>query len=296
MFKTLVLLITGGCLSALVALPPPVGVISSAGEFRVDGSTIQGNSTLFDGTVVETSSARSVLQISGAQITLLPASRATVYRDRAVIEQGSGIVSHARRLVVEAASLRITPAAGDAIVQVEKTGPSQVVVTTEDGSAEVRNASGLLIASVNPNMALAFDTGVPANQASSASGAVKLTGFVQSEGGSYFLTDSTTGVKVQLRGENLARYVGKQVAFEGSVIPGATPAGGASEVVQVVTMNVLRPAATAVGGAAGAAAHAGGALSPAALAALIGGVTVTETLVSLKPLGALGSTTPVSRR
>ncbi|MGO9239996.1 MAG: hypothetical protein ACLQBJ_04215 [Bryobacteraceae bacterium] len=292
MFKTLVLLITGGCLSALVAVPPPVGVVSSTGEFRVDGATIQGNSTLFDGTVVESVSARSVLQISGARITLLPASRATVYRDRAVIEQGSGIVSHARQLVVEAASLRITPAAGDAIVQVERTGQSQVVVTTQAGSAEVRNASGLLIASVNPNRALAFDAPVPANQ---ASGAVKLTGVVQSEGGSYFLTDSTTGVKVQLRGENLNRYVGEQVTFEGSVIPGATPAGGASEVVQVVTLNVVRPASNAASATTRTAAHGGGALSPAALAALIGGVTVTETLVSLKSVGALGSTTPVSR-
>jgi hypothetical protein len=293
MLKAVLVLITSGLLMALVAAPPPIGVVSSSGEFRVDGSAIQGNSTLFDGNVVETTFASSVLQISSAQLTLLPESRATVYRDRAVIEKGSGIVTHARQLIVEAASLRIAPSAGDAIVQVDKAGQSQVVVATKAGSAEVRNASGLLIASLNPNMALAFDTQTPGNQASAASGAVKLTGVVRSEGGHFFLTDSTTDVKVQLRGDDLARYIGKNVTFSGSVIPGAAAAGGASQVVQVVTINVLHTAAATAAGTA--AAHGGGALPPAALAALIGGVVVTETVASAYSVGTFGSNAPVSR-
>ena len=292
MLKMLVLLITSGFLLALVAVPPPIGVVSSSGEFRVDGSAIQGNSTLFDGNVVETTLVRSVLQISGAQVTLLPDSRATVYRDRAVLEKGAGIVAHARQLTVEAAGLRIVPSAGDAIVEVDKTGQDQVVVAAKAGSAEVRNASGLLVASLNPNMALAFDTQAPSSQASAATGAVKLTGVVQSEDWSFFLSDATTGVKVQLRGQDLARYVGKQVTFEGSVIPGTTAAGGASQVVQVITINVLH---TAAGAAAAAAAHVGGALPPAGLASLIGGVAVTLTVTSLYSVGALGSNPPVSR-
>ena len=290
MFRAFVLLIAGGFLFALVAVPPSIGVANSSGEFRVDGSAIQGNSTLFDGTVIETASARSVLRISGAQVTLLPDSRAKVYRDHAVIEKGSGIVAHAQHLRVEAASLRIAPSAGDAVVQVEKTGQGQVVVATEGGSAEVRTASGLLIASLNPHMALAFDTGASGGQTAAAAGAVKLSGVVQTDGGLYFLTDSTTGVKVELRGDNLARYAGKTVTFSGSMIPGETPAAGASEVVQVVTIDVVRSAAAAPAAAAGA----GGHLAPAALAAVIGGVAVTLTMVSLYSVGEFTSVRPLS--
>ena len=290
MFRAFVLLIAGGFLFALVAVPPSIGVANSSGEFRVDGSAIQGNSTLFDGTVIETTSARSVLRISGAQVTLLPDSRAKVYRDHAVIEKGSGIVAHAQHLRVEAASLRIAPSAADGLVQVEKTGPGQIVVATEGGSAEVRTASGLLIASLNPHMALAFDTGASGGQTAAAAGAVKLSGVVQTDGGLYFLTDSTTGVKVELRGDNLARYAGKTVTFSGSRIPGETPASGASEVVQVVTIDVVRSATAAPAAAAGA----GGHLAPAALAAVIGGVAVTLTMVSLYSVGEFTSVRPIS--
>ena len=287
MLKAFVLLLTSGFLFALVAVPPPIGVANSSGEFRVDGSTIQGNGTLFDGAVIETTSARSVLQISGAQVTLLPGSRAQVYRDRAVLEKGAGIVTHAQHLTVEAASLRIAASAGDAIVQVERTGPARVVVATAAGSAEVRNASGLLIASLNPNRALAFNTTASEAQTSAATGAVKLTGVVQSDGGSFFLTDSTTGVRMELRGKDLARYAGKQVTFEGSIIPGATPAAGASQVVQVVTIDVLHTAVAV-------AAVAGGHLPPAALAAFIGGVAGTSTMTSLYSVGAFTAVRPLS--
>jgi hypothetical protein len=290
MFKAFVLLIASGFLFALVAVPPSIGVANSSGEFRVDGSVIQGNSTLFDGTVIETTSARSVLRIAGAQVTLLPDSRAKVYRDHAIIEKGSGIVAHAQHLTVEAASLRIAPSAGDAVVQVEKTGQAQVVVATTAGSAEVRNASGVLIASLNPHMALAFDSAASSGQTGAAAGAVKLTGVVQTAGGNFFLTDSTTGVKVELRGDNLARYAGTTVTFSGSIIPGEVPAAGASQVVQVVSIDVVRSAAPGTAVAAGA----GGHLAPVALPAVIGGVAVTMTVVSLYSVTGFTSVRPLS--
>jgi hypothetical protein len=253
-----------------------IGVVKSYGNFRVDGSVIQGNCTLFDGSVIETTSTRSVVQIFGANMTLLPDSRAQVYRDHTVLEKGSGILTHAQHLTVEAASLRIAPSADDSIVQVEKTGQTQVVVATKGGSAEVRDASGLLIADLNPNMALAFDT-----QASNATGAVKLTGVVQSDNGKYSLTDSTTGVKMALRGKGFASYAGKKVALEGSIIPGAAVAAGASQVVQVVTVGLVKAAAaSAIGG--------GGALSAAKPATYIGRVSVIACENSGPPEGGHG--------
>ena len=217
--------------------------------------------------MIETTSARSVVQISGAQMTLLPDSRIQVYRDRAVLEKGSGILAHAQHLIVEAASLRIASSADDSIVQVEKTGQTQVIVATSGGSAEVRNASGLLIASLSPKMALAFDTQASNAQSSNSTDAVRLTGVVRSDNEKYFLTDSTTGVKLALRGKDLASYADKRVTLEGTIIPGAILAAGASNVVQVVNVGMVKAAAAdAIG--------RGDALAAAQPAAYIGRVSV----------------------
>jgi len=290
--KQLILLVAGAGLSVLGAVPPSIGVVTSAGEFRLDGAPIRGDSTLFDGNVIETSAARSVARLSGAQVTLLPDSRARIFTNRAVLEKGSGIVAHAPKLILETDSLRIAPSAEDSIVQVERTTDAKVVVATRGGPAEVRTASGLLIGVLKPDMALAFDLHAASGQPASASGAVKLSGVVSSAGGKFFLTDRTTGVKVELRGEELAKYNGRTVVFQGSVIPGATPAGGATQVVQVVTIEVAKAAATP---AAAAGAGSGGALSPMALGAYIGGVAVTLTMTSLYSVGAFDDVRPLSR-
>ena len=54
MLKTLISFVMTGCLVLLIAGPASIGVVQSTGEFRVDGSAIRGNSTLFEGSVVET--------------------------------------------------------------------------------------------------------------------------------------------------------------------------------------------------------------------------------------------------
>jgi hypothetical protein len=58
----------------------------------------------------------------------------------------------------------------------------------------------------------------------------------------------------------------------------------------VVTIDVVRSATAAPAAAAGA----GGHLAPAALAAVIGGVAVTLTMVSLYSVGEFTSVRPIS--
>jgi len=288
----LILLVVSTGLSVLGAVPPSIGVVTSAGEFRLDGASIRGDSTLFDGNLIETSSAGSVARLAGAQVTLLPDSRARIFSNHAVLEKGSSIVAHAPSLTLEAAGLRIAPSGAESVIQVERTKEAQVVVATRGGAAEVRNASGLLIGVLKPEMALVFDLNSASGQPASATGAVKLSGVVTSADGRYFLTDRTTGVKVELRGEDLAKYNGKTVVFQGSVIPGATPAGGATQVVQVVTIEVSK---TPAGPPTAAGRGSGGTLSPGALGAYIGGVAVTLTMTSLYSLGAFEDVRPLSR-
>ncbi len=276
MFKSVLSLISSGCFLVLAAASPSIGTVRSSGEFRVDGAAIRGNSTLFDGDIVETAVARSVVQLAGSQLTLLPASRAQVYRDRTILEKGSGLFTGAQQQI-EAASLRIAPAAAGAVLQVDVSAPGRIAVTARTGFAEVRNASGVLVASLRPGIALAFEPQTAASQ-------VRLAGVVTSRDGKFFLTDTTANVTAEVQGADLKKYVGKKVEITGSPIPNATPAPGASQVVQVLSVSVVAIAAVAgsAGAAGAAAAGAGGAaaggISAAATAAIIGGVAVGGTL------------------
>src|ERR1022692_1569640 len=99
-----------GILFTLMASTPTVGIVKSTGDFRVDGSTIRGNSTLFEGNLIETTATRSTIQLGEAQITLLPNSSAKVYRDHTVLESGSELMRNGEEHMIEAATLQIASA------------------------------------------------------------------------------------------------------------------------------------------------------------------------------------------
>jgi hypothetical protein len=293
MFKYVMSLIAAGSLLVLSAASPSIGFVKSAGEFRVDGSAVRGNSTVFDGAVVETTAARSVIQLADAQITLAPDSRVRVYHDRTVLEKGSEFVKDGSRYVMEAATLRIAPSVRESVVQIELITPSRVAVSASGGSAEVRNSSGVLTASLRPGMALAFEP-----QAAAAA-AVKMTGTIELRNGTYFLTDETTRVTVQLlEGPDVTKNAGKKVEITGSAIPGSSPAAGASQVVRTVTVKPAgtnKKKAAAVGGAAAAGGAAAGiGLSGAAIGAIVAGVAVAGTVGGLAAAGSFSSGSSVS--
>ncbi|HUB79456.1 MAG TPA: hypothetical protein VMB03_11690 [Bryobacteraceae bacterium] len=270
--------LAAGALVAISAAPSSIGFVRSAGDFRVDGSLVRGNSTIFDGDTVETAASRSVVQLSGGQLTLAPESRAKIYHDRTVLEKGTGMLRDAATQVLQADSLAIAPAAKGAVVQVDVKSASRVSVYAFAGNAQVRNSSGLLLANLHSGMALDFDNPPQAG----GSTAVKLTGMVSEQGGNYFITDSTTNTVAQIQGKDLAKLVGKRVTVNGSLIPDATPATGATEVVSVASAQV-------VGAGAGAATATG--LAVGAKVAIIGGIAVAGTVGGLAAAGTFSSST-----
>jgi hypothetical protein len=278
MHKSLVTLFMSGCLIAVTAAPSSIGVVKSNGDFRIDGATIRGNSTLFDGTLIETTSAASVVQLTGVQMTLSPDSRAKVYRDRIVLENGTGLVKDTETHVIQAASLRISSASKGSVLQVEVTGTDHVAVGARTGSAEVRNREGVLIARVDAGKALAFDP------QTGAATAAKITGVLVSKDGTFFVTDVTTNITTEVHGTDLASFVGKKVDITGSTIPDATPAPGASQVVQVA--GITKAVAAAV---------AGGGIGTAATVAIVGGVAVAGTALGLGAAGTFNNSPAVSR-
>jgi hypothetical protein len=278
MSKLAIFLTVAVCLLFVaMAAPLSIGFIKSNGEFRVDGSTIRQNGTLFDGNLIETTAARSVIELASVEITLSPDSRAKVYRDHTILEKGTGVVKDAGTHVIEADTLRISPSAKDSIVQVDITSPSSITVAARSGAAEVRSATGVLVASVRPGLALAFGS-----QAGAAT-AFDMTGVEEFKDGKYFLTDDTTHVTVQLEGPDLAKFVGKCVEVTGSIIPGATPPSPASQLIQVATIKTTS-CRKAAGWWPG--------LATGEKVAIIGGVAAAGAVAGLAAAGTFSSSTP----
>jgi hypothetical protein len=77
-------------LFSVVALAAPaIGIVTASGHFNVEGSQVWGNATLFDGTMIETSSASSELALrNGVKVQLAAGSRARIWQNRLVLEKG----------------------------------------------------------------------------------------------------------------------------------------------------------------------------------------------------------------
>lgn len=285
MLKYAICLCAAGSL-LVVSAATSIGFVKSTGEFRMDGSSVRGNGTVFEGTLIETAAARSVIQLSSAEITLAPASRLRVYRNRAVLEKGIGSVKDGAHYRIEAASMRVAPSSASTVVQVELTGARFITVAARGGSAEVRTESDVLAASIVPGMALSFEP-----QAAPAS-TVKMTGVIEFRDNAYFLTDATTKVTVQLEGATVSKHVGKTVEITGSSVPGATPAGGATQLVRVVALKQLAAGSAAAAASGGAGGSTG--LSVVAIAAIVGGVAVVGALGGLAAAGSFSSGSTVS--
>jgi hypothetical protein len=265
----------------LVAAPPSIGMIRSMGDFQVDGSTVRGNATIFEGSTVQTTAVASTIQLSsGTEIVLEPGSRVKLYRDKSILERGAQSIKNSRGHLIEAATLRISPADNSTVAEIRAQDSNRVSIAARMGSVDVRNGVGVLIASVRPGWALAFDT-----QAGNAPTASKVSGCLVKKGDKYLLTDRTTHVTIELQGPEVAKSAGHQVEITGSMVPSATPAGGASQVVQIVSVDSV--GAPCGGSAGGVAAGAGGgaALSTGAIVAIVGGVAAVAATVGLAAAG-----------
>ncbi len=283
-----------------VAAPVAVGVIQSSGEFRVDGFLIPGNATVFDGSTVETLRASSETRLTdGFTMTLTPESRATIFRDRTVLDQGVLLIRNAGRQVIHAGVLRVSSLDTTGRFEVSVSPPGHVVVAVSTGTATVRTAAGSLVARVLQGTAMDF---LP--QTAAPNGSVKLTGCLTGKAGVFFVTDVTSKVTVEVLGPNLGRYLDTRVEVAATIVPGFTPAGGADHAVTASEIKSLgpcldRPATPPAGrGGSGnpgsASGGASGGLSSASLVAIVGGVAVAGTLGGLAASGSFDASSPAS--
>jgi hypothetical protein len=241
-----VILLLAGVLVSSFAAPPAIGIATAQGSFRVDNSPVQGNATLFDGTTVETSSASSSLRLqAGGQMVIAAASRGQVFTDRMVLEKGEGKLAYSPHYSLEARNLRILPDSAGAEARVALREPGRVSVTAITGQVRVTTSGGLLLARLEPGRSLEFQP-----QAGGAAAPLAISGCVSAADRRFFLAEQTANVTFELRGDDLARFVGQRVEIMATELREAGPTGGAARAVQVSQIK-------RVGGGCPAAANSG---------------------------------------
>jgi len=215
-----------------------IGTVSARGDIRIDGSTVWGNGTLFDGTTVETGQATATLRLdNGTQIMLAINSHGVVYGDHLVLLQGkSQLKTLAAPFALEAGGLRVVPNEPNAL-GVVSLGPAHTInVAALAGDFRVVDDVRLSIAHVSRGAAISF----PAAQSAAAPGgpsSVEVSGKVTFEDVYYFLT-TDQGVKYQLvAGEDLEKFTGKTVVISGFIEAAATPSGIARVIVSSVEIS-----------------------------------------------------------
>jgi len=224
-----IILLLAGVLVSSLAAPPAIGIATARGSFRVDNSPVQGNATLFEGTTVETSAVSSSLWLkAGSQVVVGAASRTQIFTDRMVLEKGEGKMAYAPRYRLEALNLRILPDSEGAGARVVLREPGRVSVTALTGQIRVTTSDGLLLARLEPGRSLEFQP-----QAGGAAGPLAVSGCVSAAGADFFLTEQTANVNFELRGDDLARFVGHRVEVVATELREAGPVGGAARVIRV---------------------------------------------------------------
>ena len=227
-------LVAATAVGAAWAAAPAIGIATTRGDFQIDRTSVSGNATILDGSLVETGRSGSELRLyEGTGVRLGEDSRGQVVRNRLVLEQGSAQVNARKGYAIDAAGLEVQAAPSSA-AQISVASQGRIEVAAISGAVQVKNGTGVLLAQVLPGRALAFSL-----QESGAAPPERVTGVVTERNGHYFLTDQTAGVRVELVGSDLGKLVGKLVEVTGTLDTAATPAPSAAHVVNVIDTRVI---------------------------------------------------------
>ncbi len=224
--KTQFLLMLAGTMA--FAGSPAIGIVTASGHFTLENSVVWGNSTLFDGSTVETGQASSSLALrNGVKLELGAASKAKVFADRTILEKGVGVM--AGTYEIDAAGLKINSAGARLRVAMS----DRVEVAAVSGTARVSTGAGLLLASIPAGRSMSF------SMQAGTTGAVKRTGCLVYKDGHYLLQDENTQEVSELSGgeavmRDLRNNTGSRIA-----ISGGTTAAKPAVSIATVSINAL---------------------------------------------------------
>ena len=226
MLSKIYLLAGALCVSSYaLAVTPSIGSLTARGETRIDNQEVQGSGTLFDGSVVETgqsiSSGADLRLANNVEITLWRDSRGTLYRDHFMLQRGTAQLGASDSFRVLANGVVVVPAEAHSGGIVSIDPANSVTVEARNGTLEIKTSSGAGIALVRPGHPLKFS---PLDDKSPAD--FSAAGTVTAENGRYYLNSTETGMKYELRGNNLQSYDGDSVVASGTLDFSAVSAAG----------------------------------------------------------------------
>lgn len=259
--QSLLSLIVTGTLLQLTAAEPVIGVAMAYGSFRANSAPAVRTATIFDGSLIETEALPSQTRLrNGVEVVLAENSAARIFQDHLALVRGTGQVAGSD-YAVHAGQFRVRLSDSQAKARVDLVDKNQLRVAALNGSVEVRNEQGILLARLRPGMAMEFRP-----PQAGAAAATQIRGCLERRDGRYVITDETTNVTVELQGTGLENEVGNRIEVSGEVVAGATPAAGASQVVKISSMKRLARGCGAP--AAAVAAGAGAGVSTAVIAGI----------------------------
>jgi len=258
-----------------------IGTASVRGEMRIDGDSVKGNATLFDGTVVETGqAATAALRLDrGIEIKLATGSRSTLYRDRIVLQQGTSEFAPSGSFYLEANGLEVAPNQPNSRAVVSMSGPKTVQIAALAGEFRITDGRGLLLARLNTGKAMSFalQAGPP------ESGQITVEGQLTKIDGHYYLIESTRNIRYELAGKGFFWSEGAEVKVTGTLKPSSNPDEKKSGVIVVSSMTKVPVSGVPSGIANGPSWVIVGSIAAAGAAI---GIAVAETS---------GSSTPASK-
>ncbi|GEM_PF-1738100 len=136
------------------AAPSAVGLAMAKSSIRIDTSNVAGNATLLSGNVVESVGGTSELHLRGGSLVMDTNARVKVFENRAELQSGK-IQMQGSQLEAGSGQIRVIADPGAEAILERKN--SSVVVGSLRGAVRVVNREGVLLASLNPGNALAFD-------------------------------------------------------------------------------------------------------------------------------------------
>jgi len=199
------------CAVSVQAAGPVIGLAVSSGRIEVDRAPVDSNANLIEGSVVRAANAPARLEMTnGARLTLSTSSVAKVFADRVVLESGIILLNQHPMLPVQADGFLVRATGPSAQALVERRSAKEIEVSAVRSGVQVLDPQGVLLARVMPGKPLTFEPSTDG-----AAPASQVRGKLLQEDGKFVLQDDLTHLQVELRGDNLGRFVNHRVEASG---------------------------------------------------------------------------------
>ncbi len=208
--------------------PTAIGVVTASGHFTLEGSSIWGNSTLFDGAKVETGDASSELTLSnGVKVQLTAASSARVWKNRLELERGTGQITASSAFLVNAGGVNVEGSR----YRVGVLPGARLEVASLTGNARVTGLRGNVLAAVPAGRSMNF----------AMQQTVTRAGCLIYKGNGFILQVDDSAEVLQLAGGALGQNVGNRVQVTGALAATAATISPASSILNVSAVTLRAP-------------------------------------------------------